>query len=69
MNFLISSHAYAISAERKNKLNPKEQPWIVQVYLEASKIKMMLSSKSRVEWIWKNESQTGMDFGGNATFL
>lgn len=51
INYLISSQAYAISAERKNKLNPKEQAWIVQVYLEASKIKMMLSSESRVKWI------------------
>lgn len=49
MNVLISSQAYAISAERKNKLNPKDQAWIVQVYLEASKIKMILSSESRVE--------------------
>lgn len=43
MNVLISSQAYAISAERKNKLNPKEQAWIVQVYIETSKIKMILS--------------------------
>lgn len=43
MNVFISSQTYSISAERKNKLNPKEQAWIVQVYIEASKIKMILS--------------------------
>lgn len=41
MNFFISTQVYA-SAERKKKMNPEGQIWIVQVYLEVSNIKMIV---------------------------
>lgn len=47
--FLHINSSICISAERKKKMNPEGQIWIVQVYLEVSNIKMIVLPESSVE--------------------
>ena len=59
MNFPLSPQHMPSLQRAENKLTPKEHIWIVPVYLEAAKIKMIVLPESRVEKIFL---KTGMNF-------
>ena len=49
MNFPLSPQHMPSLQRAENKLTPKEHIWIVPVYLETAKIKMIVLPESRVE--------------------